>query len=62
MKPAGVVSVPQVDQTILENRSSQDNPVFDKTYENKNDIQEYGYGFWLRFLSVYPERLSKGKN
>jgi len=26
------------------------------------DVKEYGYGFWLRFLTCYPERLIKGKN
>lgn len=25
-------------------------------------IEEYGYGFWLRFLTLYPERLLQGKN
>ena len=23
---------------------------------------EYGYGFWARFLTAYPERLLNGKN
>jgi len=25
-------------------------------------LEEYGYGFWARFLTVYPERLLAGKN
>lgn len=24
-------------------------------------LEEYGYGFWLRFLTTYPERLIQGK-
>lgn len=27
-----------------------------------NKITEYGYGFWLRFLTTYPKRLWNGKN
>jgi hypothetical protein len=26
------------------------------------DIKEYGYGFWFRFLTLYPTRLWEGKN
>jgi hypothetical protein len=33
---------------------------------NDNDIpvdrDEYGYGYWLRFLTAYPKRLVSGKN
>jgi hypothetical protein len=25
-------------------------------------LEEYGYGFWYRFLTVYPKRLIPGKN
>lgn len=25
-------------------------------------MKEYGYGFWLRFLTAYPSRLMEGKN
>ena len=32
-----------------------------KKSEPKN-LVEYGYGFWLRFLTIYPERLTSGKN
>jgi len=24
--------------------------------------KEYGYGFWMRFLTTYPKRLINGKN
>jgi len=26
------------------------------------DLQEYGYGFWVRFMTTYPSRLPNGKN
>lgn len=26
------------------------------------NLEEYGYGFWLRFLTTYPKRLLSGKN
>ncbi len=25
-------------------------------------VNEYGYGFWMRFLTTYPKRLVSGKN
>jgi hypothetical protein len=25
-------------------------------------LKEYGYGFWMRFLTTYPVRLENGKN
>jgi hypothetical protein len=25
-------------------------------------VKEYGYGFWIRFLTTYPKRLLDGKN
>ena len=25
-------------------------------------IREYGYGFWMRFMTAYPTRLWSGKN
>jgi hypothetical protein len=27
-----------------------------------SDLSEYGFGFWFRFLTTYPERLLAGKN
>jgi hypothetical protein len=26
------------------------------------ELEEYGYGFWLRYLTVFPTRLIAGKN
>lgn len=26
------------------------------------DVSEYGYGFWFRYLTTYPDRLNPGKN
>jgi hypothetical protein len=25
-------------------------------------MKEYGYGFWMRFLTAYPVRMINGKN
>jgi hypothetical protein len=25
-------------------------------------LEEYGFGYWVRFLTAYPERLIAGKN
>lgn len=27
-----------------------------------NELEEYGYGFWARYLTAYPARLIAGKN
>lgn len=27
-----------------------------------DDVNEYGYGFWFRFLTMYPVKLMSGKN
>jgi hypothetical protein len=32
------------------------------TDENLKNVKEYGYGFWLRFMSRYPVPLLTGKN
>jgi hypothetical protein len=26
-----------------------------------DDVREYGYGFWMRYLTTYPVRLVSGK-
>lgn len=26
------------------------------------NLEEYGFGFWMRFLTAYPVRLVNGKN
>jgi hypothetical protein len=26
------------------------------------ELEEYGYGFWARYLTAYPTRLIAGKN
>lgn len=50
------------EKTGFENAQSQEKPVVDKTSKSEQPFEEYGYGFWLRFLTVYPERLLAGKN
>lgn len=37
-------------------------PVDKEEHDNLKDLEEYGYGFWLRFLTAYPKRLLNGKN
>lgn len=44
-------------------KTSEDAPKVDKqTVVGDQNLVEYGYGYWLRFLTVYPERLPNGKN
>ena len=32
----------------------------EKTVKEPASFSEYGYGFWFRFLSKYPENLEEG--
>jgi hypothetical protein len=37
-------------------------PKVDNQSPDLKDLVEYGYGFWARFLTAYPDRLLSGKN
>jgi len=37
-------------------------PVVEQIKEDNNDYNFYGYRFWMRFMTAYPERLLNGKN
>ncbi|CAK56140.1 unnamed protein product (macronuclear) [Paramecium tetraurelia] len=50
------------DPAIKENAFNQDKPIHDKNVNSENPFDEYGYGFWMRFLTAYPQRLNNGKN
>ena len=36
--------------------------VVDKVFDNLDEVEEYGYAFWVRFLTDYPKRLLQGKS
>lgn len=40
----------------MESKSSEHNPKVDKktAASNQEDLKEYGYGFWMRFLTTFP--------
>ena len=46
----------------LVNSVSDNKPKFEKEERSPTEFVEYGYGFWARFLTAYPERLLNGKN
>ena len=46
---SGATSKPAVDVNVPPENMSKDK-------------SEYGYGFWFRFLTTYPDRLNPGKN
>lgn len=46
----------------LANGFENKKPVLDQNVEGPKNLEEYGYGFWARFLTVYPQRLLAGKN
>lgn len=39
-------------------------PVMDKLFSSDelDEVNQYGYAFWFRFLTRYPETLLDGKN
>lgn len=43
--------------------SSSDEPTADSVIEGKDlgGASDYGYGFWIRWLSRYPEELLTGR-
>jgi hypothetical protein len=50
------------DDEPLPSPFDEDKPVKEKEQEDAADLKEYGYGFWMRFLTTYPKRLLNGKN
>jgi hypothetical protein len=57
------------DEDIVEIKDIRDSSITSKpAAEEDNDaddlenVTEYGYGFWMRFLTLYPVRLIPGKN
>jgi hypothetical protein len=51
-----------VNKDVLDSPSTKEKPVLDQNVKADNNLEEYGYGFWMRFLSAYPDRLFSGKN
>lgn len=61
--PKGDPSKPAVDEKgELPNAFNNNAPRIDKVMTGADTVQEYGYGYWARFLTAYPERLIYGKN
>lgn len=44
----------QASKEALPNAFDSKKPVIDKNAESDSNLVEYGYGFWARFLTVYP--------
>lgn len=61
-KDTAPVDPTKVTDKPLESAHDKKTPVVDQERENLPDLSEYGYGFWLRFLTAYPVRLLPGKN
>jgi hypothetical protein len=53
---------PKPTDDVIESQWDKNDPALDKEHPNLGDLVEYGYGFWLRFLTTYPKRLISGKN
>lgn len=47
---------------VKPNAFDSTNPVHDKENPGLTNLEEYGYGFWVRFLVYYPVRMPNGKN
>ena len=50
------------DKTEYGSKYNNNAPSVDKTLTSGSNLIEYGYGFWMRFLTAYPERMINGKN
>jgi hypothetical protein len=71
-KPPKVPTVvpPKPSPTCVEGMSDifatafNEQALFDTTLDKKSlvDSSEYGYGFWMRYLTRYPQVLTSGKN
>lgn len=61
-KPVKPDALPEPDKDVRESKSTDAQPVVDRIGKDNDELSEYGYGFWLRFLTAYPERLLHGKN
>lgn len=68
--PKTPVVPPKPEPTCIEGVSAIADAAFDKPavadiqlkQEQLKDVQEYGFGYWLRFLSRHPVPLLSGKN
>jgi len=49
---------------VLDSPHNGPKPVHEAEIPKKDleNVKEYGYGFWMRFLTAYPVRLLNGKN
>ena len=52
----------KTDDTFLKSTFDVIKPPLDNERDNLANLEEYGYGFWLRFLHTYPKRMLAGKN
>lgn len=53
-----------IDIADIKDSAIDSKPVAEEDYD-QDDVEgsrEYGYGFWMRFLTTYPKRLTSGKN
>lgn len=41
---------------------NENKPKAHKEYKSGVPLKEYGYGYWVRYMSSYPIRLIKGKS
>ena len=51
-----------VDTNFYDSDSTAKKPLIDKEATNDKPFDSYGYGYWFRFLTVFPTRLISGKN
>jgi len=48
---------PKPEDKVYTSAHDEKKPVVDNDKESKDDLEEYGYGFWMRFLHTYPKRM-----
>lgn len=46
-----------IDDEVHKSAFDELKPVIEKENDSIPDLEEYGYGFWARFLTAYPKRM-----
>lgn len=57
-----VLNPGEPNKEVFSNGFQDAKPKIEKDFGDNKDLDEYGYGFWARFLTAYPQQLISGKN
>lgn len=63
VKPSPQLDLSKRNTKMLDSAFDSKEPLINKVFsdEEMNDVSQYGYGFWCRYLTRYPTELKSGK-